>query len=64
MKKSLIVLLVSQLPVINLYPSKHPKKQKKELNYIHVSQTRKQVKDGDGVVHNVLVGVTYYKEKE
>jgi len=64
MKHTLIERLVSHLPTVVLYPTKHPKKAKKGLKYIHVSQVPKQVKNKDGVVHTVFVGVTYYKEKE
>lgn len=33
----LILRLISHLPVINLYPSKHKKGEKKDNKYIHLS---------------------------
>lgn len=64
MNHTLIERLVSHIPAVNPYPTKHPKKVKKGLKYIHVSTVPQEIKDDNGVVHTVLVGITYYKEKE
>lgn len=64
MNHTLIERLISRIPVVNLYPTKHPRKVKNGLKYIHVSTVPQEIKDNNGVVHTVLVGVTYYKEKE
>ena len=60
-KHTLIQKLVSRLPICTLYPTKHKKKEKEPLNYIHVSQRPVKYKGEDGIVHEGFVGVTYRK---
>jgi len=61
---TLIQRLVSHIPMINLYPTKHKKVESKPLNYIHVSQVEKLVKNKSGEIIPILVGVTYHKPIE
>lgn len=64
MEKTLLQKLMSRIPKIDLYPSKHPKKIKlPSYKYIHESTKWIEVKDDQGNMVPRLVGVTYIKEK-
>jgi hypothetical protein len=64
MKQTLLDKLMSKVEFKEYYPSKHAKKVKAKLSYLHVSTKVVTYKDAVGVVKEAIVGITYVKAKD